>query len=82
MVSPPHPHAARQLPDATNHGQEQPIRIMVRRLQDIEHDTPSVVAGGIYGEVVEINWAYMADVVVKPTSQRARGRRTWHTVGR
>jgi hypothetical protein len=40
-------HAARQLPGGK-------WTSKLGRSEDIEHDTPDVVAGGIYGEVVEI----------------------------
>jgi hypothetical protein len=40
-------HAARQLPDGK-------WTSKLGKAEDIEHDTPDVVAGGIYGEVVEI----------------------------
>jgi hypothetical protein len=40
-------HAARQLSDGKRTSK-------LGKAEDIEHDTPEVVAGGIYGEVVEI----------------------------
>jgi hypothetical protein len=40
-------HAARQLPEGT-------WTSKLGKAEDIEHNTPDVVAGGIYGEVVEI----------------------------
>jgi hypothetical protein len=40
-------HAARQLSDGK-------WTSKLGKAEDIEHDTPEVVAGGIYGEVVEI----------------------------
>jgi hypothetical protein len=40
-------HAARQLPGGT-------WTSKLGKSEDIEHDTPDVVAGGIYGEVVAI----------------------------
>ncbi|WP_445013646.1 DUF7689 domain-containing protein [Paludisphaera borealis] len=40
-------HAARQLPDGK-------WTSKLGKAEDIEHDTPDVVAGGVYGEVVEI----------------------------
>lgn len=39
-------HAARQLPNGT-------WTSKLGRMEDIEHNTPEVIAGGIYGEVVQ-----------------------------
>jgi hypothetical protein len=50
-------HAARQLPGGK-------WTSKLGKAEDIEHDTPDVVAGGIYGEVVEIMRRLLGDDAV------------------